>query len=359
LRAAETAACEEEPVKTVLVTGGAGFIGSHLCERLIGRGDCVVCYDSFDPYYEPWRKEQNLAAIRRDPCFNLVRGDIRDAEQLDKVMTHFAVSHVVHLAARAGVRPSLEEPALYQQVNVCGTTNVLEAARRVGIGQVVMASSSSVYGANTKTPFHEDDPVLQPISPYAASKRATELIAFTYSHLYGMDVLCHRFFTVYGPRQRPDMAISKFVHRVLRGEPIEMYGDGTTRRDYTFIEDIVDGLVASVDRARGLGFQIFNLGNSQTVMLGELIAAIGRAAGCVPDIRPRPEQPGDVKITYASIEKAARLLDYRPATGIEEGIAHYVSWLRANSGPIVSTARPRRALLPEIAPAQEPLLRAA
>ncbi len=334
-------------MKTILVTGGAGFIGSHLCTRLIARGDCVVCYDSFDPYYDPADKERNLASIKADPCFTLVRADIRDAGRLERALKEYAVSHVVHLAARAGVRPSLEEPVLYQEVNVAGTTNVLEAAHKAGIRSVVMASSSSVYGANTKVPFHEDDPVLQPISPYAASKRATELIAYVYSHLYNMDVLCHRFFTVYGPRQRPDMAISKFVHRVLYGLPIEMYGDGSTRRDYTFVGDIVAGLVASIDRAPGMGFQVFNLANSQTVALRELIDTIGRVIGREPRVHPRPEQPGDVKMTYADVGKAQQMLGYNPTTCIEQGIYAYVDWLLGlNEGVETADTRPSPAAVP-------------
>jgi len=313
----------------ILVTGGAGFIGSHVCERLLARGERVVCYDNFDPYYDPAVKERNLAHIREHPGFALVRADILDAGRLAVVLKGHEIDRIIHLAARAGVRASLREPTLYQQVNVGGTTNILEAARQAGIRSVVLASSSSVYGANTAVPFHEDDPVNQPISPYAASKRAAELAAFAHCHLYGMDALCLRFFTVYGPRQRPDMAISRFVDRVRRGEPIEMYGDGTTRRDYTFVEDIVAGVIAAVDRAPGMGFQVFNLGNSQTVALCDLIQSIGRAVGRRPEVRIAPEQPGDVQVTYASVEKAKRLLGYAPRTSLDEGLARYVEWLKA------------------------------
>ena len=319
-------------MKTVLVTGGAGFIGSHLCERLIARGDRVVCYDNFDPYYAPAVKERNLAALAGAPGFTLVRGDVREADRLTEVVRETGAGHIVHLAALAGVRPSLESPARYQEVNVGGTTNVLEAARKTGIPSVVMASSSSVYGANEKTPFHEDDPVCAPISPYAASKRATELAGYVHHHLYDMDVICHRFFTVYGPRQRPDMAIAKFTQRVMRGQPIQMFGDGSTRRDYTFVDDIVDGLVASLDRARGLGFQIFNLGNSETVALRDLIPAIRRVAGRDPIIEMRPTQMGDVTITSANIEKASRLLGFAPRTGIEDGLMRYHAWLWSQGG---------------------------
>jgi UDP-glucuronate 4-epimerase len=315
-------------LRTILVTGGAGFIGSHLCERLIERGDRVTCFDSFDPYYDPDRKLRNLEAILDDPHFTLVRGNIVNGGLLQDVMQEHRVDRVVHLAARAGVRPSLEEPALYQEVNVAGTTNVLEAARKSNIRSVILASSSSVYGANTKVPFCETDPVDQPISPYAASKRACELIAHVYHALYGMDVICHRFFTVYGPRQRPDMAISKFMDRVQRGVPIDIFGDGSTRRDYTYVDDIVSGIVASIDRANGMGFQVFNLGNSHTVTLCELVAAIGDALRIEPLLRYRPEQLGDVKITFANTDKARKMLDYAPATPIELGLSRYVSWLR-------------------------------
>jgi UDP-glucuronate 4-epimerase len=322
----------------VLVTGGAGFIGSHLCERLLDRGDSVVCLDSFDPYYAPEIKERNLAAMRDHPRFGLVRGDIRDTACLEETIRDRSVRHIVHLAARAGVRPSLNAPALYQEVNVCGTINVLEAARQAGIGSVVLASSSSVYGANTKVPFDEEDPVCHPISPYAASKRAVELNAYVYAHLYGMDVLCHRFFTVYGPRQRPDMAIARFVHKIRRGDVVEMYGDGSTRRDYTYIEDIINGVVASLDRAPGMGFQIFNLGNSQTVALSELIATIGNALGRDPILRRVPEQPGDVPVTFASIEKARKCLDYVPATGMAEGVTRYIAWIEEQEAATIDAA---------------------
>ena len=355
-------------MKTVLVTGGAGFIGSHLCERLVQRGDRVVCYDNFDPYYDVGIKERNLAALVDTPGFTLVRGDIREAGRLTEVLRETGADHVVHLAALAGVRPSLESPALYQEVNVAGTTNVLEAARKAGIRSVVMASSSSVYGANEKTPFHEDDPVCAPISPYAASKRAAELAGYVHHHLYDMDVICHRFFTVYGPRQRPDMAIAKFTQRVMRGQPIEMFGDGSTRRDYTFVDDVVDGIVASVDRAHGLGFQIFNLGNSETIALSDLIASIGRVVGREPIIETRPEQRGDVTITSADIEKAARLLGYAPQTRIEDGLFRYHAWLWSQGGSGLRAdakhrpapkARPLPGTLASRARAAAPLLKAA
>lgn len=316
--------------ETVLVTGGAGFIGSHLCEALIKRGDSVLCFDSFDAFYDPSQKRRNLEGLKRAPNFDIVQGDILDVEQLEDAMREANVSQIVHLAARAGVRPSLQQPALYYRVNVEGTINLLEIARRMEINSVVLASSSSVYGANSKVPFEETDAVEQPISPYAASKRGMELAASVYPRLYGMDVLCHRFFTVYGPRQRPDMAINKFVRAVSQGQPIEMYGAGQTRRDYTFIKDIISGLVASIDRAPGMGFQVFNLGNSQTVTLSELIDEVGRAVGREPIVKPMPEQPGDVEQTFANVEKARKMLDYQPTTPLREGLQQYVAWLRKN-----------------------------
>lgn len=315
-------------MSTVFVTGGAGFIGSHVCERLLGQGDSVICYDNFDPYYDPAAKRRHVASLSTNENFTLVEGDILDGERLTQTIRRFEVTRIVHLAARAGVRASLEQPTLYQQVNVCGTTNLLEAARLAGVGALVLASSSSVYGNSTRVPFREDDPVTSPVSPYAASKRAMELIASVYCHLYGMDILCHRFFTVYGPRQRPDMAISKFCRAISNGEPIVMYGDGSTQRDYTFVGDTVSGIVASLDCAEGLGFQTFNLGNSQTVTLSHLIATIGELLGRAPEIVRQPEQPGDVEITSADIQKAHTVFGYTPSTSIRTGIQHYLDWLQ-------------------------------
>lgn len=311
-----------------MITGAAGFIGSHLCERLLEQGDRVVGYDNFDPYYEEELKEANIREVLSNPGFKLVRGDILDLSSVYRLFQEFEPDKLVHLAAKAGVRPSLEDPAGYQRVNVEGLTNVLQAAHRIGVNQLVLASSSSVYGANTKIPFNEDDPVNHPISPYAASKRAGELIAAVYHHLYGMHIASLRFFTVYGPRQRPDMAIAKFCRRAMDGVPIEMYGDGATQRDYTFIDDIIDGVVASLDRVGDFGFEIINLGNSQTVSLAYLIETIYKALDISPNIIRRPMQPGDVEITYADVSKAARLLGYHPHTSIEHGLAKYVEWLK-------------------------------
>jgi UDP-glucuronate 4-epimerase len=314
-------------LETILVTGGAGFIGSHLCERLIDDGHRVVCFDNFDPYYDPNRKRRNLAALERSERFHLVCGDIRDAPALQLLLRENRIDAIAHLAARVGVRSSLHSPVAYQDVNVSGSTTVLEAARGAGIGTVVMASSSSVYGSNVKSPFHEDDPVVEPISPYAASKRSMELVGRVYAHLYGMDVICLRFFTVYGPRQRPDMAISTFVERVRSGLPIEVFGDGSALRDYTYIGDIVNGFTAALYRAHGIGFQIANLGNSHTVALKDLICEIGRALDREPRVINRPTEPGDVNMTCADVRKAAELFGFQPVTPIWEGIRRYVEWV--------------------------------
>ncbi len=268
----------------------------------------------------------------------LVRGDILDAENLGNLFNKLKPDKIVHLAAKAGVRPSLEDPAGYQRVNVEGLTNILQSARIAGVNQLVLASSSSVYGANTKVPFSEEDPVNLPISPYAASKRAGELVAGVFHHLYGMHIACLRFFTVYGPRQRPDMAISKFCRRAMKGEPIEIFGDGATQRDYTYIEDIIDGVTAVLDRVGGLGFEIINLGNSKTVSLSYLVETIYKTLELEPNLIHQPMQPGDVEITYADVSKAASLLGYRPRTSIEEGLKKYAEWLR-KSPPMIGRIR--------------------
>jgi UDP-glucuronate 4-epimerase len=313
--------------RTILVTGGAGFIGSHLCEQLLALGNRVVCYDNFDPYYSPQHKTRNLAPIRRHSRFSLIRGDILDVDLLRTTMQTFGVDRVAHLAARAGVRSSLDEPALYCRVNVEGSINVLEAGRETGVEAVVMASSSSVYGARSHSRFHEDDPAEEPISPYAASKRSMELAAHTYHHLYGLPVSCLRLFTVYGPRQRPEMAIARFAHLIRRGDSIDMYGDGSSKRDYTFVQDIVSGFVSALDRTPDLGVQIINLGNAEVTSLRDLIRTLGEMLGIAPVIRTLPTQPGDVPITHASIERAHKLLGYEPTTSLREGLRRYVRWL--------------------------------
>ncbi len=315
---------------SILVTGGAGFIGSHLLDRLVGRGDEVVCLDNFDDYYSPAIKRSNIAAALETGRVELVEGDIRDAELCRSVLERDDVDAVVHLAARAGVRPSIEQPALYEQVNCAGTINLLEAARAAGgLRKFVFGSSSSVYGVDSAVPFAEDAPVARPISPYAATKRAGELLCHVYHHLYGIPVVALRFFTVYGPRQRPDLAIHKFARLMEAGEAIPVYGDGTSRRDYTYASDIVDGTVAALDRA--FEFEIINLGNSEPVELRELIRLLTEALGREPRIERLPDQPGDVPVTCADISKARRLLDYEPRFPIRQGLAEFVQWLRTSA----------------------------
>jgi UDP-glucuronate 4-epimerase len=309
-----------------LVTGGAGFIGSHLTARLLREGHRVAVVDDFNDFYEPAIKERNFARLQPADRVALHRLDITDKPALDRVFAAEKFDAVVHLAARAGVRPSIQQPLLYVQTNVEGTVNLLECARAAGIKKFVFASSSSVYGVNSKVPFSESDPIFKPISPYAATKLAGEAICHSYHHLYGMDMTCLRFFTVYGPSQRPDLAIHKFARLIAAGKPIEVYGDGTTRRDYTFIDDIVEGILACI---RGkFGYEIFNLGNSNTVELRHLIELLERAMGKEAAIDRQPEQPGDAPITLADIAKARRMLGYDPKTKIEQGIPKFVEWFR-------------------------------
>jgi UDP-glucuronate 4-epimerase len=311
------------------VTGGAGFIGANLCEHLLRKGYAVTAFDDLNPFYSPEFKRRNIADLQslgRD--FTFLHGDICDAAALKDAINSEPFHQIIHLAARAGVRPSLDEPALYQQVNVVGTTNILEAARRAGIKKLTIASSSSVYGINSKVPFSEADPIFNPISPYAASKLACEALGHVYHHIYGLDIAMLRFFTVYGPRQRPDLAIYKFAHLILRGKPIPVFGDGSTARDYTFIDDIVEGVVACTERE--FGFEIFNLGESQTVKLSYLIELIESALGKTAIIDRQPAQPGDVPLTFADISKARRMLGYNPRTSIEEGIPLFVEWYKTH-----------------------------
>jgi len=311
-----------------LVTGGAGFIGSHVCERLLARSHRVWSFDDLNPFYDPALKERNLASIH-DPQRALVsvRGDVTDREALDRLCAGTRFDQIIHLAARAGVRPSLAEPALYQRVNVEGTVNVLEAARRHGVRKVIIASSSSVYGINAKVPFSESDPIFSAISPYAASKLACEALGHVYHHVYGLEVLMLRFFTVYGPRQRPDLAIHKFAQLITQGKPIPVFGDGCTARDYTYVDDTVDGVMAGTERT--FGYEIFNLGESQTVSLARLIELLEAALGRKAVLDRQPLQPGDVPITCANIDKARRLLGYDPKTPIETGIQKFVKWFQA------------------------------
>ena len=316
----------------VLLTGAAGFIGSHVAEHLVARGDEVVGLDNFDAFYPRAVKEANVAALCRGPRFRLVEGDIRDAKTVSGLMTPETV--VVHLAARAGVRPSLEEPAVYASVNIEGTAVLLEAARRAGARRIVFGGSSSVYGDTAPVPFSEDWPALLPISPYAATKRAGELLCATFAQLYGLRVMALRFFTVYGPRQRPDLAIHKFTRLIAEGRPIPFYGDGSSERDYTYIDDIVGGVLAAVDwtAAAGSGLEIVNLGESRTTRLDALVSQIARAVGKEARLDRLPAQPGDVRRTCADVRKAGRLLGYRPTTAVEDGIPRFVHWYEEAHG---------------------------
>jgi len=315
-------------MRNVLVTGGAGFIGSHLVERLLAEGEWrVVVVDDFNDFYDPEVKRRNVAPHLGREEFRLHEADIRDRAALERVFEGERFDVIVHLAARAGVRPSLSEPVLYSETNIGGTLNLLELARAHGTGQFVFGSSSSVYGENEKVPFAEDDPVAKPISPYAATKAAGELLCHTYSHLFGVRTVALRFFTVYGARQRPDLAIHKFARLISEGQPIPVFGDGTTRRDYTYVDDIIAGVRASMDY-EGAPYEVFNLGESRTVELRELIALLERELGQKALIDRQPTQPGDVPQTFADISKARRLLGYDPRTNIEEGIRRFVEWFK-------------------------------
>lgn len=313
-------------MSTIVVTGGAGFIGSHLCEVLLGRGDRVIAIDNLNDFYDPAIKRENLADLSRKAGFRFVEKDIRDRQAMLAAVGEARPDAIVHLAAMAGVRPSIENPALYADVNVMGTVSLLDAAAASGIRRFIFASSSSVYGNNEKVPFAEDDRVDEPISPYAATKKAGELIAHAYSRLHGMAVSCLRFFTVYGPRQRPEMAIHKFARLILEGKPVPMFGDGSMRRDFTYVDDIVDGVVRSLDRASG--YRIYNLGESRTIALREMIAALEKALGRKAAIQRLPEVPGDVKVTYADVSRARAELGYAPSCPLEEGLSRFVEWLR-------------------------------
>jgi UDP-glucuronate 4-epimerase len=312
-----------------LVTGGAGFIGSHVCERLLKAGHAVWAFDDLNHFYSPTIKQHNLEVLRGlHKPFTFVQGDLADRGALDALFQGTRFDQVIHLAARAGVRPSLAEPALYQRVNVEGTTNLLEAARLSDVKKVTIASSSSVYGVNAKVPFSESDPIFSAISPYAASKLACEALGHVYHHVYGMDIVMLRFFTVYGPRQRPDLAIHKFAQLISNGKPIPVFGDGSTARDYTFVSDTVDGILAVTQKE--FGYEIFNLGESQTVTLTYLIELLEQALGKRAVIDRQPTQPGDVPITYANIEKAQKKLGYHPQIKIEQGIPLFVQWFKEN-----------------------------
>jgi len=311
----------------VLVTGAAGFIGSHLVDRLLELGEEVVGLDNFDDFYAPEIKRRNLRQAQGfGPAFRLVEGDVRDARLLTELFAEKRFDAVIHLAAKAGVRPSLEKPLEYLDVNVRGTVVLLEAARAAGVRRHVLASSSSVYGLCTPAPFREDAPCDRPISPYAASKRAMEHIARAWHELYGLDIACLRYFTAYGPRQRPDLAIHKFARLIEAGRPVPCFGDGQSARDYTYIADIVAGTLGALYRSRG--FELYNLGESRAVRLKQLVGLLESALGKKAVINRQPEQPGDVPMTSADLAKSRRLLGYAPAVGLEEGLARFVRWLR-------------------------------
>ncbi|PYJ40268.1 MAG: epimerase [Verrucomicrobia bacterium] len=309
----------------ILVTGGAGFIGSHLVEKLLAEGHEAAILDDFNDFYDPQIKRSNIAGLQKStPIFQI---DLRDNNAIRALFHREKFDAIAHLAARAGVRPSIAQPQLYYDTNVNGTLHLLDAARIVGIERFIFASSSSVYGICKTVPFSEDFHLTQTISPYAATKIAGEFLCSTFSHLYQMQVAVLRFFTVYGPRQRPDLAIHKFTRRILRGEPIDQFGDGTTRRDYTYIDDIIQGVMAAL-RYDGTPFEIFNLGENETVQLKDLIAEIELVVGKKAKLNRLPEQAGDVPLTCADISKAARLLNYRPTTKLGEGLPRFVEWFR-------------------------------
>ncbi len=308
----------------ILVTGGAGFIGSHLVERLLAAGQQIVVIDDFNDYYSPEIKRENINRVSANPDFKLIEGNICDRNCLNEIFRQHEISQVIHLAARAGVRASLAEPQLYNEVNVLGTINLLECCKEHNITKFIFGSSSSVYGTTTNIPFTEDDLSLQPISPYALTKVAGEQLCRVYHKAYGIAIICLRFFTVYGPRQRPEMAIHKFSRLISEEQPIPFYGDGASARDYTYIDDIVDGLVAALDCR--VDFEVINLGDSRTITLKELVAKIEKSLGKKARLNKMPMQPGDVPITYAAIDKAKKLLGYQPKVEIEEGLKKFISW---------------------------------
>ena len=308
----------------ILVTGGAGFIGSTLTAALLDRGEKVAVIDDFNDFYDPGLKRENVRPFEGNPSFTLHEADIRNGRKVLEVFRDESPDAVFHLAARAGVRPSIQHPLLYEEVNCAGTLNLLEAARLTGVKNFVFASSSSVYGINSKVPFSEDDPITCPISPYATTKRAGELMCFTYSHLYNIPVTCLRFFTVYGERGRPDMAIAKFTRLIAEGREIQVYGDGSARRDFTYIGDIVSGLLQSIYRPSR--YEIINLGGSNTVELSRVISLIEANLGKKAVIKYCEPMPGDVPITFANVAKARKLLGFDPKVAIDEGVRRYVSW---------------------------------
>ena len=321
-----------EQSRRILLTGGAGFIGSHVAEALLRRGAVLSIVDNLDHFYSSAWKNRNLEDVRRAGSFEFFERDICDAESMRETVAATRPDVVVHLAARAGVRPSIEQPRLYEHVNVAGTVNLLELCREFRVGKFIFGSSSSVYGMSSHAPFSEEQHDLLPISPYAATKLAGESFCYTYAHLYGLPAICLRFFTVFGPRQRPDLAIHKFVALVEKGEPLPIFGDGQTGRDYTYVDDIVAGVLAAIDytplAVKGALFEIFNLGNSHPVKLNELLDTLEKVTGKKAIRERKDEQPGDVPLTWADISKAGKLLGYRPKTPIEDGLKKFVAWYR-------------------------------
>ncbi len=316
-----------------MLTGGAGFIGSHLGEALLRRGVELTIVDNLDAFYSPAWKKANLEEIRRAGDYEFASVNICTMERMREVMARARPETIIHLAARTGVRPSIKQALLYERVNVGGTLNLLELCREFGVGKFVFGSSSSIYGATSRTPFSEDQVELRPLSPYAATKLAGEMLCYTYAHLFALPVICLRFFTVYGPRQRPDLAIHKFTALMEAGKPVPIFGDGSTGRDYTYVDDAVAGTLAALDYepqpAAGVAFEVFNLGNSRPVKLAELVELLERVTGCKALRDQKPMQPGDVPLTWADISKAGRLLGYRPAIRLEEGLKRFLTWYRA------------------------------
>ena len=312
----------------ILITGGAGFIGSHLVDELLSGNHQVVIIDNFDAFYSKDIKLKNLERALKSPLLKLVDGDIRDTDILNKIFENEAIDVVVHLAAKAGVRPSIENSKEYYDVNINGTLNILEAMKNNNVKNMVFASSSSVYGNNTKLPFSETDFVDNPISPYASTKKSGELLCHVYSHLYGFNITCLRFFTVFGPRQRPDLAIHKFTKLINESKPIPFFGDGSTARDYTYVSDIVHGIVQAINKLNG--FHVYNLGESNTITLKDLVDLIGKLIGKEVLINRLSKQDGDVNITYADISRARQELDYNPQVGIEDGLKKFISWYHSS-----------------------------
>lgn len=311
---------------SIAVTGGAGFIGSSLCERLINLNQDIICIDNFNNFYNPLIKENNIKNLINNKNFKLYKIDICDIKSLGKIFAENKIELVIHLAAMAGVRPSIVNPLIYEKVNIEGTLNILNCLKEYNIKKLIFASSSSVYGGNKKIPFSEDDKVDNPISPYAATKKAGELICYTYHHLYDISVYCFRFFTVYGPRQRPEMAIFKFTKKIFNGQEISIYGDGSSSRDYTYIDDIINGIINSIQNIKG--YEIINLGNSHPTTLKELIKIIEEASGKYAKIKFEEMKPGDVFTTFADIKKAIKMINYNPQTSIYDGINKFISWFK-------------------------------